>query len=569
MSKRAILYARVSYDDRDNEGRNLAGQLEMCREYALSRGWRIVAELAEDDRGASGASFDLPELNKALDMARAGEFDVLVVRELDRFARGLAKQLVVESEFRQADVEIECVLGEYPPTPEGDLMKNVRAVIAEYERLKISERMTRGRRLKVQRGSVMMHGRAPFGYRIVVEADGKQMLEVNEPEAQIVRLIYTWYTEGDGEKGPMSIRGIAKRLDKMGMGVTRSTVGRILGCETYAGTWHYGKWGRKDKRRVRNPKEHLIAVEVPAIVSQETLEIARRRRKENKESGRYNRKNKYLMGGRITCGVCGGKMGGLPSTSTKGGKPCTRLYYRCHAAWTYGDYERQCSNRAYFPAAAVDAVIWDWLKEIITDPERLANGLEEHRIEQEKANEPLRARLAAVESLIATNRAQLERLLDLYLSGDFPKEMLEERKGRLETTVNTLEKEHASLVASLEASTLTDEQIKSIREVADKIKKGLEIAENDFDARRRMVEFLDVWTTLVIEDGEKVAHTRCRLPGTEATLSVSQNTCKPSRPGSRVRWPGHRWGRGVRSARRPRKSTPRRRGPSGRPAARR
>ncbi len=103
--------------------------------------------------------------------------------------------------------------------------------------------------------------------------------------------------------------------------------------------------------------------------------------------------------------------------------------------------------------------------------------------------------------------------------------MLEERKGRLETTVNTLEKEHASLVASLEASTLTDEQIKSIRQVADKIKKGLEIAENNFDARRRMVGFLDVWTTLVVEDGEKVAHTRCRLPGTEATLSVSQNTC--------------------------------------------
>ena len=80
-------------------------------------------------------------------------------------------------------------------------------------------------------------------------------------------------------------------------------------------------------------------------------------------------------------------------------------------------------------------------------------------------------------------------------------------------------------MVSLEASTLTDKQIKSIREVADKIKKGLEIAENNFDARQRMIGFLDVWTTLVVEDGEKVAHTHCRLPGTEATLSVYQNTC--------------------------------------------
>jgi DNA invertase Pin-like site-specific DNA recombinase len=60
-----------------------------------------VAELAEDDRGASGADWDLPKLNEALDMARENGFDVLVTRELDRFASPLAKQLVVESEFKR------------------------------------------------------------------------------------------------------------------------------------------------------------------------------------------------------------------------------------------------------------------------------------------------------------------------------------------------------------------------------------------------------------------------------------------------------------------------------------
>ena len=46
MSKRAVLYARVSGDDRDKEGRNLKGQLDMCRDYALEHGWEVVAELA-------------------------------------------------------------------------------------------------------------------------------------------------------------------------------------------------------------------------------------------------------------------------------------------------------------------------------------------------------------------------------------------------------------------------------------------------------------------------------------------------------------------------------------------
>ncbi|HSG18890.1 MAG TPA: recombinase family protein [Anaerolineae bacterium] len=35
------------------------------------KNWRIVAELAEDDRGASGASFELPQLKKVLAMAEA------------------------------------------------------------------------------------------------------------------------------------------------------------------------------------------------------------------------------------------------------------------------------------------------------------------------------------------------------------------------------------------------------------------------------------------------------------------------------------------------------------------
>jgi DNA invertase Pin-like site-specific DNA recombinase len=56
MSKRAVLYARVSSDDRGKDGRNLSGQLEMCRDYAERCSWLVVAELAEDDRGASGAA---------------------------------------------------------------------------------------------------------------------------------------------------------------------------------------------------------------------------------------------------------------------------------------------------------------------------------------------------------------------------------------------------------------------------------------------------------------------------------------------------------------------------------
>lgn len=302
MSKRAVLYARVSGDDRGKEGRNLDGQLDMCREYAQAHGWQVLAELAEDDRGASGAAFELPQLNRLLEMARANEFDLLVTREIDRLSRNLTKQLIVEQDLKRAGVEIEYVLGDYPDTPEGRLNKHIRATIAEFEREKIKERMARGRRLKAKAGHVVTHGRAPYGYRLT-EVDGKRSLTIYEPEARIVRMIFQWYTEGDGvgHDGRLSLREIAKRLTgiptpgDIDARITkqrecgawnRTTVRKILKRETYAGVFHYGKVLKNDAgRTIKNPRETWIPVEVPAIVSREIWEAAQRQLKENKETG--------------------------------------------------------------------------------------------------------------------------------------------------------------------------------------------------------------------------------------------------------------------------------------------
>jgi hypothetical protein len=175
-----------------------------------------------------------------------------------------------------------------------------------------------------------------------------------------------------------------------------------------------------------------------------------------------------------------------------------------------------------FRADRVDAAVWDWLKEKLSDPDRLAQGLEEYRAGKDKENEPIRARLAMLESLIADNQKQLEKLLDLYLAGDFPKEMLTERKARLETTIDALGKERTALAASLEAATLTHEQILSIQEFAARITQGMEKAdfEMHFETRRGIIEDLDVTVTLAVEDGQKVAYPRCVLPGGQDTLSI-------------------------------------------------
>ena len=537
MSKRAVLYARVSGDDRSKDGRNLEGQIEMCREHANAHGYEVVEELAEDDRGASGASFELPQLNRIREMAAAGGFDVLVVRELDRLSRNLAKQLIVEDELKRAGVAIEYVLAKYDDSPEGNLMKHVRATIAEYEREKIKERMGRGRMLKVKRGEVLLHGdRPPYGFR--VSEDGKTLV-VYEPEARIVRQVFTWFAMGDGEGIKLGTRAIARRLTCMGVPTWRDsrkgmrkkrgyavwslgTVTAMLRNETYVGRWYYGKQN-KGRQPTFNPRSEWVEVKVPSIVSDELFEAAKAQRAYNQEMSRRSTKYEYLVARRVYCGQCGHK--------ASGSSRCERIangqrreygYYICGA--TFGGIVGASCHMPRFNARLVDGAVWAWVKGFMTDPAALADGLRAIEADRERETLPLKERLRVVDDLFADNRAQLGRLLDLYLAGEFPKAMMAERKARLEVTIESLSRERQTLAGQLDASALTEEQVQGVQQFAARVGQGLESA--DFETRRRVIEALDVTVTLAVENGQRVAYARCLL-GSQPLSVANMTTLRP------------------------------------------
>ena len=517
MSLRAITYARVSGDDRGKDGRNLAGQLAMCQEYALNQGYTIVAELAEDDRGASGASFELEQLGKILEFARDRAFDVLVVREVDRLSRNLAKQLIVEEWLKREGVSIDYVIGEYADTPEGNLMKHVRAVVAEYEREKIRERIERGKRLKVKAGSVMTNGasRPPYGYS-VVEVDNKWALEIYEPEARVVRMIFDWYAYGDEDGNPISFREVARRLSKMriptrldtnpkqggrkkrGYGEwSKGQLSNILASEVYKGIWIYGK------ERVNPDEYEPIPVSVPAIVDEQTWQLVQDRREQNKEEAAAHKKSAYLLSGRMRCGRCGTSFNGEANNSNG------YRYYRCLAVHK-GDVSHHCKMPS-FRVDAVDPVVWDWITRLLTDPQVLEEGLNTRLTINENESAPLRERLAIAEDMLADHNAQLTRLLDLYVAGDFPKDVLVDRKTRLEESIKALEKERANIISMLEKRTLTPKQVENIYKFAERIGRGLLHAETDPAYKREIIEALDVRAIFAVENGQKVIYVQCVL----------------------------------------------------------
>jgi hypothetical protein len=171
-----------------------------------------------------------------------------------------------------------------------------------------------------------------------------------------------------------------------------------------------------------------------------------------------------------------------------------------------------------FRADVVDATVWDWIKSLLSDPEALTESLAECQAAQERESAPIRQRLKVVDDLVRDNRQQLDRLLDLYLSGDFPREVLTERKTRLESTIEALVRERVGLLSHLEARILTPGQIQSLLEFTTKVGRGLELVDAEFETQRQMIEELNVQALLTVEDGQKVAYVSCILHPEEERL---------------------------------------------------
>lgn len=215
-------------------------------------------------------------------------------------------------------------------------------------------------------------------------------------------------------------------------------------------------------------------------------------------------------------------------------------YYRCSTAFTKtkkAEVGLSCSA-PNFNADRVDAAVWEWIRSFLSVPEELGNGLRQYQQELETEAAPIRERLRVVNDLVADNQTQVERLLDLYLAGNFPREMLEDRQERLEATIKALQKERLSLIAYLEMQTLTEDQVLSIQAFAAEVAEGLSAAEDDYKIKRRIIEELDVQATLAIEDGQKVVYARWLIEEF-TTLPIAYNRPRCTGTGGPAP-PGHR-----------------------------
>ena len=79
------------------------------------------------------------------------------------------------------------------------------------------------------------------------------------------------------------------------------------------------------------------------------------------------------------------------------------------------------------------------------------------------------------------------------------------------------------VTTKLESVALSDDQILTIEGFARKVAEGLKLAEEDFGARRRIIDLLDVQVTLAIEEGQKIAYVKCLIDERELSIESTSS----------------------------------------------
>ena len=383
------------------------------------------------DEGYSGSRLDRPALDRLRDAAREGEFEVVAVYSPDRLARRYAYQVLLLEEFRRAGCQVEFVHRPISDDPHDQLLLQIQGAVAEYERAVLAERFRRGKLQKARDGH-WTAGQAPYGYRYVPARDAVPAhLEVDEAEAEVVRMLYRWLID---ER--MTVRQILKRLaagpwrPRCGKRLwSNCVVHRILSDPVYTGTGYANRNAFVVPRKPRStgpragtatcrrprPREEWIPIRVPALIDESTHQSASDQLARNSVlSFRNNTRNDYLLRCLLTCRTCGLAMYGITSYGRPGQK--THRYYKCHGKDTVArDRACRCTQT---PAKVeeLDAAVWGHVKALLEDPGSLAARFEELAGLSE-ARDDGRAAVQRWEVQLQRLGREEQRLVDAYQAG--------------------------------------------------------------------------------------------------------------------------------------------------------
>ena len=209
-----------------------------------------------------------------IDDAKSGKFDLIVTREVARFARNTTDCLEVTRQLKNYGVVVFFVQdGIRTMDNEGEMILTIRAMVAQEESRKMSDRIKAGQAISRKNGVLYGNGNL-LGYDRVGDT-----YVINQEQAETVRMIFNMYESG---LGVQAIRNeLIRRERKNSSGIVKwdsTRILRYLKNTVYMGVMAYNKSYRNNflEQKVivnRNEESYeYVAAKFEPIISKEQWE---------------------------------------------------------------------------------------------------------------------------------------------------------------------------------------------------------------------------------------------------------------------------------------------------------
>ena len=231
-----VFYGRVS-TEHEAQLAALENQMQWYEDQAKYHpNWTVLKSYI--DRGITGTQAKKrPAFMEMLNDAKYHKFDLIVTREVCRFARNTVDTLVITRQLKEIGIEVYFVEDNiWTMDNDGELRLTIMATLAQEESRKTSERVRAGQKISRDNGVLYGNGNI-LGYDRLGDT-----YVINEDQAETVRIIYDLYLKGNGFNKIVNELVRMKRKDSSGLVRWDATkVSRILHNATYKGYQGYYK----------------------------------------------------------------------------------------------------------------------------------------------------------------------------------------------------------------------------------------------------------------------------------------------------------------------------------------
>ena len=359
---------------------------------------------------------------------------------------------------------------------EGSFELGFFSLMSDYERRKIKSRLSNGKKRRLENGEIFL-GVSGIGYKKV----GKKLV-INESEKDIIVDCFEKYLNTSIKSYRDCINLMKRKYgDDLDKRINEKSLSRILKDEKYKGIYNL-KYDNEEYK-----------INIGRIISDDLFEKVNNKIDKNKGKYRGNRKNNYLLDGKVYCSCCEKSMWVIGGNNYNYYK-CQQKINNVRKKWDerFDDERFECNSISdnKISLSKLEEVIWDILFMVINNSESVRKEYyKKYKGEKKDINE-FNGKMSFYKKSIEKEEKKRFGILEKLLEGDINKEEKDILTNGLDNKIYELNKKYVEVKEEYERFNMGDEIIDYVDRFFKDIDKKYNI-ERIEDKKRLIKKYID------------------------------------------------------------------------------